>query len=89
MKDGAGCVAVMSDDQASTLTAAGVAKKGPGLPAKLFPAGNGDLPATPLSTLAKTVKTRIHLKVRAAPARLTGCRNVLFRIAELDKVRWT
>ena len=79
----------MSDGQASTLTAAGFAKKGPGLPAELFPAGNGDLPATPLSTLAKTVKTRIHLKVRAAPARLTGCRNVLFRIAELDKVRST
>ena len=83
------CAAVMNDGQASTLTAAGFAKQGPGLPAELFPAGNGDLPETPLSTLAKTIKTRIHLKVRAAPARLTGCRHVIFRIAELDKVRWT
>ena len=89
LKDGAGCAALMSDGQASTLTAAGFAKRGPGLPAELFPAGNGDLPDYPLSTLAKTAKTGIHLKVRAAPARLTGSRNVIFRIAELDKVRWT
>ena len=79
--------ALISDGQASTLVAAGFAKLGPRLPADLFPAGNGSLPAHPVSTLAKTVKSGIHVKIRAAPARLTGSRNVLFRTADLKNVK--
>ena len=80
--------AVMSRSQASTLVATGFAKLGPGLPAELLPSGDGVLPSYPLNTLAKTIKTRVHLQVCAAPASLTGSRHVLFRIADLSKVRW-
>ena len=85
---GRGHAGVMSRGQASTLVATGFAKLGPGLPAELLPSGDGVLPSYPLNTLAKTVKTRVHLKVCAAPASLTGSRHVLFRIADLNKVRW-
>ena len=88
LEQGRSNAAVMSDGQTSTLVAAGFAKKGPGLPAELFPAGGGVLPEYALSTLAKTIKSGIALKVRKAPARLTGSRNVLFRISDLHMVRW-
>jgi hypothetical protein len=88
LEHGRSNAAVMSDGQTSTLVAAGFAKKGPGLPAELFPAGDGVLPEYPLSTRAKTVKAGLALKVRKAPARLTGSRNVLFRVSDLHTVRW-
>jgi len=87
LEHGTSHAALISDGQASTLVAAGFAKLGPRLPADLFPAGNGSLPAHPVSTLAKTVKSGIHVKIRAAPARLTGSRNVLFRTADLKNVK--
>ena len=83
LEHGKSHAAVMIDGQASSLAAAGFATRCPEIPAELLPAGTGVLPSYFVNTLAKTSKKRNYVKVKAAPAQLTGTRNVYFRTRDL------